>query len=169
MNNARKFYINGQWIDPQPGFKTFDVVHPGNEEVIETIALGSGADVNIAVEAARAAFKTWSHSIVEERIALLERISRLYKSKYEEFTKTMSLEMGTPISFCRDVQTPCGDGHIEATIEALKAHEFERPSLRGGSTLLDEPVGVCGLITRGTGRSTRSSSRSHQHSLPAAP
>lgn len=147
MNNARKFYINGQWIDPQPGFKTFDVVHPGNEEVIETIALGSGADVNIAVEAARAAFKTWSHSIVEERIALLERISRLYKSKYEEFTKTMSLEMGTPISFCRDVQTPCGDGHIEATIEALKAHEFERPSLRGGSTLLDEPVGVCGLIT----------------------
>ncbi|MEM7289591.1 MAG: aldehyde dehydrogenase family protein [Pseudomonadota bacterium] len=147
MSNQRKFFINGEWVNPEPGGSLFDVIHPGNEEVVATIAMGTQADIDKAVRSAREAFKTWQFSTVEERASLLERINALYKSKYEAFSQAMSLEMGTSISFCREVQTPCGDGHIEATIEALKAHQFERPSLRGGSTLIDEPVGVCGLIT----------------------
>lgn len=147
MSNHQKFYINGKWVEPSSDATTFDVIHPGNEESIATIAMGSTSDVDHAVAAAKSAFDTWQFSSVEERVALLERIIELYREKYEAFSQAMSLEMGTPISFCREVQTPCGDGHIEATIEALKAHQFERPSMRGGSMLLDEPVGVCGLIT----------------------
>ncbi|MEM1049005.1 MAG: aldehyde dehydrogenase family protein [Pseudomonadota bacterium] len=146
MNNHRKFYINGEWVDPIDA-TSFDVIHPGNEEKIATIALGSKADVDKAVGAAKTAFETWQFSTVDDRVALLERMIEIYNSRAEEFVKVMPHEMGTTISFSREVQMPVGTGHMEAAIEALKAHRFERPSLRGGSTLIDEPVGIVGMIT----------------------
>ena len=146
MSNNEKFYINGTWCDPVNSSK-FDVIHPGNEEVIASIAMGSEADVNLAVDAAREAFKSWQFSKVEDRVALLERILAVYNSRAEEFVKIMPLEMGTTISFSREVHMPVGIGHIEAAVEALQNHTFERPSTRGGSTLVDEPVGIVGMIT----------------------
>ncbi|MEM7319191.1 MAG: aldehyde dehydrogenase family protein [Pseudomonadota bacterium] len=146
MTNLQKFYINGAWVNPIRS-TDFDVIHPGNEEVIATIAMGSKQDVDVAVDAACEAFKTWQFSTVDERVALLERILEAYTARAEEFVNIMPHEMGTTISFSRAVHMPVGIGHIEAAIEAVKAHEFERPSLRGGSTLVDEPVGVVGMIT----------------------
>ncbi|MEM8791003.1 MAG: aldehyde dehydrogenase family protein [Pseudomonadota bacterium] len=146
MSNHKKFYINGEWVDPVDE-TDFDVIHPGNEEVVATIALGSKADVDKAVSAAKEAFKTWQFSTVEDRVALLERMLAAYEKRGEEFIKMMPHEMGTTISFSREVHMPVGVGHLEAAIEALKAHKFERPSLRGGSTLVDEPVGIVGMIT----------------------
>jgi aldehyde dehydrogenase (NAD+) len=109
--------------------------------------MGSEADVNIAVDAAREAFEAWQFSTVADRVALLERILAVYESRAEEFVKIMPYEMGTTISFSREVHMPVGIGHIEAAVEALKSHRFERPSARGGSTLVDEPVGIVGMIT----------------------
>ncbi|MEM9048557.1 MAG: aldehyde dehydrogenase family protein [Pseudomonadota bacterium] len=146
MENLKKFYINGAWVDPLGG-SAFDVIHPGNEEKIATIALGTAGDVDKATAAALEAFKIWQFSPVDERVALLERIIAAYEKRTEAFVKVMPYEMGTTMSFSRAVQVPVGTGHLDAAIEALKAHRFERPSLRGGSTLVDEPVGVVGMIT----------------------
>ncbi|MEM6676949.1 MAG: aldehyde dehydrogenase family protein [Pseudomonadota bacterium] len=146
MENYKKFYIDGAWVDPIDG-TDFEVIHPGNEEAIATIALGTKADVDKAVDAAHRAFKTWQFSTVEERVALLERMIKAYEVRAEEFVRMMPYEMGTTISFSREVHMPVGIGHMEAAIEAAKAHQFERPSLRGGSTLVDEPVGIVGMIT----------------------
>jgi len=49
MNNYKKFYINGEWVTPEKGARDYDVIHPGNEEVVNTIALGTKADVDKAV------------------------------------------------------------------------------------------------------------------------
>ena len=92
-------------------------------------------------------FDEWQFSAVDERVSLLERMITAYNKRAGAFIEVMSLEMGTTLSFSREVQMPVGIGHLEAAIEALKAHQFERPSLRGGSTLVDEPVGVVGMIT----------------------
>lgn len=146
MDNYKKFYINGTWVDPIDGSE-FDVIHPGTEEAVATIAMGTKADVDLAVAAAKEAFKTWQFSTVDDRIALLERMIKAYSARAEEFVRIMPHEMGTTMSFSREVHMPVGIGHMEAAIEALKAHSFERPSLRGGSTLVDEPVGVVGMIT----------------------
>ncbi|MEM9330456.1 MAG: aldehyde dehydrogenase family protein [Pseudomonadota bacterium] len=146
MENYKKFYINGEWVDPVKG-TDFQVIHPGNEEAIATIALGSKEDVDKAVDAAKRAFETWQFSTVDERVALLERMLKAYEARAEEFVKMMPHEMGTTLSFSREVHMPVGIGHMEAAIEAVRAHQFERPSLRGGSTLVDEPVGVVGMIT----------------------
>ena len=47
-----------------------DVINPATEAVAGRISMGSAADVDKAVKAARAAFETWSESSVAERIAL---------------------------------------------------------------------------------------------------
>ena len=52
MDNLKKFYINGAWGDPIES-TDFDVIHPGNEEVVATIAMGSAQDVDVAVAAAK--------------------------------------------------------------------------------------------------------------------
>ena len=57
MSNSQKFYINGAWVKPETGSTTFDLIHPANEEKVDTIAMGTKADVDHAVAAAKAAFE----------------------------------------------------------------------------------------------------------------
>ena len=123
MENARKFYNDGSWVSPVED-KVFDVNHPGNEEVVETIAMGAKADVDKAVAAAQRAFETWQFSTVDERVALLERILAAYSARADEFIRVMPQEMGTTLTFSEAVQMPVGIGHLEATIEALRSHTF---------------------------------------------
>ena len=54
MRNYTKFYIDGQWVQPT-GVTTLDVINPANESVAGRISMGSAADVDAAVKAARAA------------------------------------------------------------------------------------------------------------------
>ena len=143
---TKGFYIDGGWVDPV-GATPYPVINPATEEPAATLPLGTAADVDRAVAAARDAFVDWSETSVEERAALLARMIVGYQARAEAFAQAMTEEMGVPISFSRDVQAPCGDGHLQATIDALRAHAFERPSDRGGSLLVDQPIGVCGLIT----------------------
>ena len=52
MLNKKKFYINGQWIDPlKPN--DCNVINPSNEENCAVISIGSKEDIDIAVKSAR--------------------------------------------------------------------------------------------------------------------
>lgn len=146
MIEKRQFYIDGQWVDPAEA-RHLDVINPATEEPVATISLGSAEDVDRAVAAAVRAFSSWSETSVEDRAALLERIIVVYERRSNEMDEAIRLEMGAPVDFVREQQTPSGTGHLQATLDALKAHRFERPSPRGGSLLRHEPIGVCGLIT----------------------
>lgn len=146
MIEKRQFYIDGKWVDPAEA-RHLDVINPATEEPVATISLGSAEDVNRAVSAAVRAFSSWSETSVEDRAALLERIIEIYERRSNEMDEAIRLEMGAPVDFVREQQTPSGTGHLQATLDALKAHRFERPSPRGGSLLRHEPIGVCGLIT----------------------
>ena len=68
MSNSKNFYINGQWVAPEVA-NDFDVIDPSTEQVIDTISMGSEADVNKAVASAKAAFDIWSQTSKEERYA----------------------------------------------------------------------------------------------------
>ena len=146
MFDNKQFYINGEWVDPEIA-NPFEVINPATEKSAGTISLGSSADVDKAVAAAVAAFDSWSESSIDDRIDLMKKFIELYEQRAEEFAQLMMLEMGSPIRFSRNDQTPTGPGLFQATIDAMEAHAFERPSMRGGSLLRDEAVGVCGLIT----------------------
>ena len=70
MSNQTKFYINGEWVEPSTT-DTLDVINPATEQVIGPVAMGGLADVDRAVEAAAAAFESFSQSSKEDRVALL--------------------------------------------------------------------------------------------------
>jgi aldehyde dehydrogenase (NAD+) len=144
MKDYRKFYIDGKWVDPAER-RDFTVINPANEEAIATISLGSAADVDRAVTAAKRAFESYSETSVEERLALLRRIIDVYKSKMDEMATTISQEMGAPISLSRKAQAPAGLAHLLEIVKVLEHYNFEE--LKGSILMRKEPVGVCGLIT----------------------
>ena len=144
MKDLRKFYINGQWVDPLVS-NDLAVENPATEESIATISLGAAADVNAAIAAAKAAFPSYSQVSVDERIALMENLLKIYMDRYEEMAVAISMEMGAPISFASAAQADTGRGHISAAIDALKHFEFERQV--GNTRIVKEPIGVCGFIT----------------------
>jgi aldehyde dehydrogenase (NAD+) len=143
-DNNLKFYIDGAWVDPASP-RTMDVINPATEQPVARISLGSAADVDRAVKAARAAFKTYSRTSKDERIALLERIIEAYQARYDDIAKAISLEMGAPTVLATKAQAATGLGHLKQMIAVLKDYEFEH--MQGRTRIIREPIGVCGFIT----------------------
>jgi aldehyde dehydrogenase (NAD+) len=144
MKEYLKFYINGEWVAPTVP-KTWDVINPATEEPIGRISLGSAADVDKAVIAARTAFETFGRTSREERMALLERVIATYSSRVNEIAETISLEMGAPMWLAKGAQAPAGVGHLKQALEVLKTYTFMQN--RGAIRIIREPIGVCGFIT----------------------
>jgi len=144
MLERLKFYIDGKWVDPVTP-KTLDVINPATEEPIARISLGSKADVDKAVAAARRAFESYSRTTKDERIALLQKIAAAYQKRYGEIAETISKEMGAPTRLSQAAQAATGLGHINQVLAILKDYKFEET--RGTTAIVREPVGVCGFIT----------------------
>ncbi len=144
MKNALKFYIDGQWVDPLAP-KTLDVINPATEQAMGRISLGAAADVDRAVAAARKAFASYHLTSRDERIAWLEKILQVYKTRWDEMAEVISMEMGAPMAFSRSSQTGAGYSGFKEALAALKSFEFEYPL--GNSQIIREGIGVCGLIT----------------------
>ncbi|MFP4328901.1 MAG: aldehyde dehydrogenase family protein [Paracoccaceae bacterium] len=148
MIEKRQFYINGEWVDPA-GPRDHHVIDPTTEEPCAVISLGGQADTDAAVAAARAAFPDWMATPPAERVALLEKLCAIYKERWEEMSRAISLEMGAPIDFARQAQTGAGYGHLKNFIREGKAFAFERPLGEHAphDRILYEPVGVAAMIT----------------------
>jgi aldehyde dehydrogenase (NAD+) len=144
MVQRLKFYIDGVWQDPVSP-RTLPVTNPANEEVLYEIALGSKADLDKAVAAARRAFATYSLTSREERVDLLAKIVEVYKKRMKEIGGAISDEMGAPLGFAERFQAGAGLGHLLTTLEVLKGYPFEERL--GSAMLVREPVGVAGMIT----------------------
>ncbi|HPU53186.1 MAG TPA: aldehyde dehydrogenase family protein, partial [Burkholderiaceae bacterium] len=144
MVHRMQFYIDGAWVDPVTP-KSRPVINPATEQPMYDIALGSAADVDKAVAAARRAFETFSQTTREERVALLTRIVDVYKSRMKDIGAAVSDEMGAPIGMAEKAQAGAGLGHIMSTLEVLKTYHFEEPV--GSAMVVREPVGVVGMIT----------------------
>ena len=144
MREYLKFYIDGQWVDPIE-FKTVNPINPATEEPSGTIALGGAADVDRAVKAARKAFKTWSRTTREERLAVLERIQTEYQKRSADLAKAVTEEMGAPKGLAGGFHIGLGAGHLATAIDVLKKFKFEE--LRGGTMIVKDPIGVVGMIT----------------------
>ncbi|MCH2354985.1 MAG: aldehyde dehydrogenase family protein, partial [Pseudomonadales bacterium] len=144
MSNQTKFYINGEWVEPSTT-DTLDVINPATEQAIGPVAMGGLADVDRAVEAAAAAFESFSQSSKEDRVALLERIIAAYMGRMDEVATAISEEMGAPMGLAKAAQAPAGLGHFMTTLSVLKDFEFEEDI--GTSRVIREPAGVCGFIT----------------------
>jgi len=144
MVKRTQFYIDGAWVDPVTP-KTRQVINPATEQPLYEVALGSAADVDKAVKAARNAFESFSQTTREERLALLQKIAEVYKTRAKDLAVAISDEMGAPMPLAEKAQVGAGLGHIMSTIEALKAYQFDEPV--GSAIVTREPIGVIGMVT----------------------
>jgi aldehyde dehydrogenase (NAD+) len=144
MREYLKFYIDGAWVDPVE-LKTGDVINPATEEVAGRIALGSPADVDKAVAAARKAFGSWSQTTREERLDLLGAIQVEYARRQNELGDAIIEEMGAPSSLAHGFHVGLGAGHLQTAIEVLRDFKFDET--HGATVIAKEPIGVCALIT----------------------
>lgn len=144
MSHALQFYIDGRWTDPHVPC-SIDVINPSTEDVFSRVSLGSAADVDDAVAAARQAFQSFSRTSRQERIELLEQVLAEYQKRHDDIAHAISQEVGAPLWLSKSAQAAMGTAHLKQTLRVLKTFEFE--SLQGGTAICHEPVGVVGMIT----------------------
>jgi len=144
MYDYRRFFIDGEWIQPRDR-REHDVINPATEEVTGRILLGTPEDVDAAVRAARTAFESFSQTSREERIALLERVITVFEGNMPRLARAISDEMGAPMALALQAQAGSGYRHLSTALAVLRDFEFEEQL--GTTRLLREPIGVCGLIT----------------------
>ena len=144
MRDHLHFYIDGQWVEPATP-RQIDVINPATEKAAGRISMGSAADVDRAVRAARRAFPSFSQTSVAERVALFERILAEYQKRYADMAAAITEEMGAPAMLAQKAQAAMGVGHLQAALNVLKDYRFTE--LRGTTLVAKEPIGVCALIT----------------------
>ncbi len=144
MLERLQFYIDGEWVDPAEP-RTLDVINPATEAVYGRISLGSAADVDKAVAAAKRAFESYSQTTREQRIDLLQAILDEFTKRHDDIAEAIMDEMGAPWDLAKGAQALSGPQHVKAALKALKDFEFEERI--GTTNIVREPIGVCGLIT----------------------
>lgn len=143
------FYIGGEWVAPA-GSATFDVVSPSSEEVVGRVPEASNADVDRAVGAARRAFDDgpWSRTSGAERADAMARLSGLINERLEDFARTISTEMGSPLSFSRLGQVLAATMALDFYTGLARDTQWEetRAGLLGPTVVRRAPVGVVAAI-----------------------
>ena len=148
VTDAQEFYINGAFVRSQGG-TDMPIYNPSEDEVCGTVTLGSQADGEAAIAAAKSAFASWGNSTKQMRIELVEAILDRYNAHADDLAEAISTEMGAPIDYARSAQVTAGSWHIENFLMAMK--DFDLVQMLGDHApedrIIYDPVGVVGLIT----------------------
>lgn len=144
MQKLDRIYIDGNWTSPS-GDQVIDVVNPATEETCAQLSLGSSADVDLAVAAARKAFVSFSQTSRAERLELLGKVIAGYQARMGDLAAAITTEMGAPKWLAASGHAGSALGHLMTAAKTLETYEFEEQ--RGGTHIQKEPIGVCGFIT----------------------
>jgi len=147
--NQDKFFIGGDWVDPA-GSDQLAVISPHTEEVIAKVPEATTADVDRAVAAAREAFDNgpWPQMSPTERADVIAAISAGIQARYEEMARTISEEMGSPITWATMGQVFAATMVLDYYAGLARQYAFEerRPGILGPTLVRREAVGVVGAI-----------------------
>ncbi len=144
MKKYEKLFINGEWI-PSAGSKVIDVINPYTEQTCGQVPAGGAEDVEKAVQAARKAFDGWAAKAPSERAAAIGLIAAKLEERKEEIGRTITDELGMPISFATSIQSGMPAAEMASYVNI--AQEFKYEEKIGNSLIVKEPVGVCAFIT----------------------
>ena len=93
MDNLKKFFIDGKWVEPATS-ETMKVLNPSNDETIGIVALGSDEDVNNAVKVAKRAFETYSKTTKKRPPCSFERAKICNGKKVRRFGASYAARNG---------------------------------------------------------------------------
>ncbi len=150
IRTPRKFLINGKWVASSSG-KTFQSFDPSTGEVLAQVYEGDRADIDLAVQAARAAFNgPWSRLTPSERGRLIWKLADLIERYADEFAQLESLDNGKPVVVARVAD-------VRLTIDMFRYMAGWCTKIEGNTLPISEageyfaytsrePVGVVGQI-----------------------
>jgi len=148
--SEKRMYIDGQWVDAVSG-KTRSIINPANQEVIAEVAEGAREDSRAAIAAARRAFDRgeWPRTPASERGALVYRLGELVARNREELARLETLDTGKTLEESRwDMDDIAGIFKYYGGLADKEGGEsIASPVPDASSTLVREPVGVCGQIS----------------------
>jgi acyl-CoA reductase-like NAD-dependent aldehyde dehydrogenase len=146
--NIYKNLIGGKWVPSRSG-KTFLNINPARpDDILGEFQASAAADVDAAVAAAAAAFKTWRLLPAPQRANILYRTGELLQQRKEQYASDMTREMGKVLTETR--------GDVQEAIDTAFYMAGEGRRLFGQTTPSElqnkfamsvrMPVGVCGMI-----------------------
>lgn len=142
-------YIAGSLVAPISG-EYLDNFDPSISEVYSYIPDSDERDVQLAVDAANAAFPAWSNTATEERFTILMRLVTLIERDLESLALAESIDQGKPVSLARTVDIPRAVSNFRfyATAAMHLANESHDSVGQGAiNYTLRQPVGVVGCIS----------------------
>ena len=104
-------FINGEWREPVEAV-FFDTTNPATGEKIATVAQGSAADVDAAVQAARNAFPKWQALKPHTRARYLYAMARAIQRHSRRLAVLETIDNGKPIRESRDIDIPLVARHF---------------------------------------------------------
>ena len=147
LQERYQLFIGGQWKDAS-AHETFKTICPADGSVLAECAQATKEDVDEAVKAAWEAFKTWKHTTVAERAAVLNMIAAFIDENKEHLAMVESMDNGKPIRETLAVDIPMAADHFRYFAGCIQAEEGSANILGKDilSLILREPIGVVGQI-----------------------
>lgn len=142
-------YVNGKIVEPQSD-AYLDNFEPATGEVYSQIADSDERDVDLAVEAAKAAFPTWSATSAEERFAILMRLCGLIERDLEDLARAESRDNGKPVTLARTIDIPRAIANFRFYATAamhLSNESYDTVGRDAINYTLRQPLGVVGCIS----------------------
>lgn len=141
-------YINGEWIDSIDK-NEIDLINPATEEIIERLSYANDKDCNAAIDAAQAAYKSWSKTTPYFRAEILKKAANYLRDNIDAISKDMVLESGKPFLEAKGEWTVAANLFEWYAEEGKRAYGRVIPSVRADKrmSVIYQPMGVIGVIT----------------------
>jgi len=140
-------FVGSKWVDAAEG-GTAEIVNPATGDTIAEVPEGAQADVDRAVETAKAALPEWLETTPGERAEMLLKLADALDANAEELARIESQNVGKPLPYARDELPVCSDNlrffaGAARTLEGRAAGEY----MRGYTSMIRrEPVGIVAQI-----------------------
>lgn len=145
-----RFFIDGVWTEPK-GAETHLALEAATEKPLGRAALGSDADIDAAVRAARRALDEgpWGRTTAAERAATMRRFAEALAARAADTATLVSRENGMPIGLSNAFNGDAPTGLLTMYADQIAAEQLEevRPSASGSTVVRRAPVGVVAAIT----------------------
>ncbi|RTZ94663.1 MAG: 2-hydroxymuconic semialdehyde dehydrogenase [Candidatus Neomarinimicrobiota bacterium] len=141
-------FINGKFIQPKSE-EYIDVFEPATGQVYSKVPNSSSADINVAFQAANAAFPGWSELTVTDRSQYLHKIAALLESQLDDFADYESRDTGKPVTLAQSVDIPRAIANFRFFAEYGPTFKFdsELNSDQSKNRVVHAPLGVVGCIS----------------------
>jgi malonate-semialdehyde dehydrogenase (acetylating) / methylmalonate-semialdehyde dehydrogenase len=143
-----KMLLDGKFVESQTS-EWQDVVNPATQQVLAQVPFATDAEINAAVAAAKAAFKTWKNTPLAARARIMLKLQALVRESMSRIAHTLSAEQGKTLADAEgDVFRGLEVVEHACSIGTLQLGEYAE-NVAGGvdTSTIHQPIGVCAGIT----------------------